>query len=142
MQNRRNAGPISAAIKNEPGEDMGKTVLVVEDYEDSRVLMRHMIEGEGHAVIEASGAYEAIEKAEQMHPDLILMDIGLPLLDGLSTARMIKERSGLVDVPIVVVTAYRDVGDQVRDAGCAGIVYKPIEMEALKSILDYHLSNN
>jgi CheY-like chemotaxis protein len=69
---------------------MQKTVLLVEDYEDSRLLMRHMIEQEGHSVIEAAGAYEAIEKAEQYHPDLVLMDIGLPLLDGLSTATIIK----------------------------------------------------
>lgn len=121
---------------------MQKRVLLVEDYEDSRVMMRHMIEQEGHSVIEASGAYEAIEKAEQYHPDLILMDIGLPLLDGLSTAAIIKRMKGLGSVPIVVVTAYRDVNDQARDAGCSGVIYKPVDPPALKNILDYHLAGH
>src|SRR3954464_6211246 len=105
---------------------MPKKVLLVEDYEDSRLMMRHMIEQEGYSVIEAAGAYEAIEKAEEFDPDLILMDIGLPLLDGLSTAIMIKRIKKLGSVPIVVVTAYRDVNDQARDAGCSGVIYKPV----------------
>lgn len=118
---------------------MQKKVLLVEDYEDSRLMMRHMIEQEGYSVIEAAGAYEAIQKAEQYHPDLILMDIGLPLLDGLSTATIIKGLEKLGGVPIVVVTAYRDVNDQARDAGCSGVIYKPIDLSALKTILDFHL---
>ncbi len=122
--------------------DMQKRVLLVEDYEDSRLMMRHMIEQEGHSVIEAAGAYEAIQKAEQYHPDLILMDIGLPLLDGLSTATIIKGLKDLTQVPIVVVTAYRDVNDQARDAGFSGVIYKPIDFPALKSILDYHLAGH
>ncbi len=121
---------------------MQKKVLLVEDYEDSRIMMRHMIEQEGYSVIEAAGAYEAIEKAEQYHPDLILMDIGLPLLDGLSTATIIKGIKNLGGVPIVVVTAYRDVSDQARDAGCSGVIYKPIDLPALKSILDFHLTGH
>ena len=117
---------------------MQKRVLLVEDYEDSRLMMRHMIEMEGHSVIEAAGAYEAIEKAEEFHPDLILMDIGLPLLDGLSTATIIKGMKNLTAVPIVVVTAFRDVNDQARNAGCCGVIYKPVEFPDLKSVLDYH----
>ena len=121
---------------------MQKKVLLVEDYEDSRIMMRHMIEQEGYSVIEAAGAYEAIEKAEQFHPDLILMDIGLPLLDGLSAAAIIKGIKNLGGVPIVVVTAYRDVSDQARDAGCSGVIYKPIDLPALKSILEFHLTGH
>lgn len=121
---------------------MQKTVLLVEDYEDSRLLMRHMIEQEGHAVIEAAGAYEAIQKAEQYHPDLILMDIGLPLLDGLSAAGIIKGLKGLTKVPIVVVTAFHDVNDQVRNAGCSGVIYKPVDQPVLKNILDFHLAGH
>lgn len=121
---------------------MRKKVLLVEDYEDSRIMMRHMIEQEGYSVIEAAGAYEAIEKAEQFHPDLILMDIGLPLLDGLSTATIINGMKKLGKVPIVVVTAYRDVSEQAREAGCAGVIYKPIELSDLKTILDFHLTGH
>jgi CheY-like chemotaxis protein len=121
---------------------MQKKVLLVEDYEDSRLLMRHMIEQEGHSVIEAAGAYEAIEKAEQYHPDLILMDIGLPLLDGLSTATIIKGMKDLGGIPIVVVTAFHDVNDQARDAGCSGVIYKPVDFPILKNILDFHLTGH
>jgi len=121
---------------------MQKKVLLVEDYEDSRLLMRHMIEQEGHSVIEAAGAYEAIAKAEQYLPDLILMDIGLPLLDGLSTATIIKGIKHMAKVPIVVVTAYRDVNDQARNAGCCGVIYKPVEFPELKTILDFHLAGH
>ena len=121
---------------------MGKKVLLVEDYEDIRLLMRHMIEEEGHSVIEAAGAYEAIQKAEQYSPDLIFMDIGLPLLDGLSTAAMIRRLKGFNKVPIVVVTGFRDVNDQVRDAGCSGVIYKPVEQPELKTILDFHLAGH
>ena len=121
---------------------MPKTVLLVEDYEDSRLLMRYMIEQEGHSVIEAAGAYEAIEKAEQYHPDLIFMDIGLPLLDGLSTASIIKGLKGLDRVPIVVVTAYHDVNDPARNAGCSGVIYKPVDQPVLKNILDFHLAGH
>ncbi len=121
---------------------MPKTVLLVEDFEDSRLLMRYMIEQEGHAVIEAAGAYEAIEKAKQYHPDLIFMDIGLPLLDGLSTASIIKGLKGMDRVPIVVVTGYHDVSDQARNAGCSGVIYKPIDQPVLKNILDFHLAGH
>jgi CheY-like chemotaxis protein len=121
---------------------MQKTVLLVEDYEDSRIMMRHMIEQQGYSVIEAAGAYEAIDKAEQYHPDLIFMDIGLPLLDGLSTATIIKGIKKLGRVPIIVVTAYRDVNDQARDAGCSGVMYKPVEIAELKTILDFHLTGH
>ena len=80
---------------------MPKRVLVVEDVEDARSMMRLMIEKQGVSVIEAAGAYEAIEKAEEYQPDLILMDIGLPLLDGLSTASLIKRLKDLDETPIV-----------------------------------------
>jgi CheY-like chemotaxis protein len=119
---------------------MAKSVLVVEDYEDTRVMMRHMIEQQGYSVLEAAGPYEAIEKADQYHPDLILMDIGLPLMDGLSTAEVINGREKLADIPIVAVTAYRDVRSQVLKAGCAEVIYKPVDASKLKQVLDTHLA--
>ncbi len=121
---------------------MQKTVLVVEDAEDSRSLMRLMIEKQGHLVIEAAGAYEAIAKAEEYHPDLILMDIGLPLLDGLSTAEKIKQLKDLDRIPIVVVTAFRNVQDQADKAGCSGVLYKPVDMIELETMLNKHLNGH
>jgi two-component system cell cycle response regulator DivK len=119
---------------------MAKRVLVVEDYEDTREMMRLMIEQHGYAVLEAAGPYEAIEKATEFHPDLILMDIGLPLMDGLSTAEVINGNEGLADIPIVAVTAYHDVKSQVMKAGCTGVLYKPVDPTKLKLVLDTHLA--
>jgi CheY-like chemotaxis protein len=118
---------------------MHKKVLLVEDLEDVRAMMRLMIEKEGVSVIEAAGAYEAIEKAEEYVPDLILMDIGLPLLDGLSTARLIKKLKDHKSTPIVAVTAYRDILDQARNAGCCDVLYKPVDESALYDLINRHL---
>lgn len=119
---------------------MAKRVLVVEDYEDTREMMRLMIEHYGYSVLEAAGPYDAIEKAAQYHPDLILMDIGLPLMDGLSTAEAINGTESLSDIPIIAVTAYRDVRAQVLKAGCTGVLYKPVDPSKLKKVLDTHLA--
>lgn len=121
---------------------MQKRVLLVEDVEDARVMMRIMIEKHGVLVIEAAGAYEAIEKAEEYHPDLILMDIGLPLLDGLSVANVIRGLKDLDKTPIVAVTAYRDILEQAQKAGCCDVLYKPIDQPALGLMLDKHLSGH
>jgi len=118
---------------------MAKSVLVVEDYEDTREMMRLMIEQHGYSVLEASGPYEAIDKAAEFHPDLILMDIGLPLMDGLSTAEVINGNNKLADIPIVAVTAYHDVRAQALKAGCDGVLYKPVDPLKLKRVLDAHL---
>ena len=121
---------------------MQKTVLLVEDVEDARTMMRLMIEKQGVSVIEAAGAYDAIEKAEEYLPDLILMDIGLPLLDGLSTATLIKRLKALDKTPIVAVTAYRDILEQAKKAGCCDVLYKPIDHPALAEILSRHLNGH
>lgn len=116
-----------------------KKVLIVEDYADARAMMRFVIEQHGYSVIEAAGAYEAIEKAAEYHPDLILMDIGLPLMDGLSTAAIIKGMKDLAHVPIIAVTAYSDVREQALKAGCREVLYKPVEFPDLTRMLDEHL---
>jgi CheY-like chemotaxis protein len=121
---------------------MKKKVLVVEDAEDARSLMRLMVEKQGYFVIEAAGAYEAIAKAEEFHPDLILMDIGLPLLDGLSTAEKIRQLKDLDRVPIIVVTAFRNVRDQADKAGCSGVIYKPVDILELETVLNKHLNGH
>ena len=118
---------------------MQKRVLVVEDVEDTRSMMRVMIEKDGVSVIEAAGAYEAIEKAEEFQPDLILMDIGLPLLDGLSTAALILKVKDLDQTPIVAVTGYHDIMEQAQKAGCCDVLYKPVDQRALDRLLDKHL---
>ena len=121
---------------------MKKRVLVVEDYEDTRVLLKFMIEKFGYSVIEASGPYEAIDKAAEFLPDLILMDIGMPLLDGLSVAQLIHDKKTHRLVPIVVVTAYSDIKDEALKAGCTDVIYKPVDPDQLKEVLDRYASNS
>jgi len=114
---------------------MKKRVLVVEDYEDTRILLKFMIEKFGYSVIEASGPYEAIDKAAEFLPDLILMDIGMPLLDGLSVAQLIHDKKSNRLVPIIAVTAFSDVREEALKAGCADVLYKPVHPEQLKEVL-------
>ena len=115
---------------------MKKKVLVVEDYEDTRVLLKLMIEKFGYSVIEASGPYEAIDKAAEFLPDLILMDIGMPLLDGLSVAQIIHDKKTNSLVPIIAVTAFSDILDEALKAGCLDVIYKPVQPEELREVLD------
>jgi CheY-like chemotaxis protein len=115
---------------------MKKRVLVVEDYEDTRILLKFMIEKFGYSVIEASGPYEAIDKAVEFLPDVILMDIGMPLLDGLSVAQLIHDKKSNRLVPIIAVTAFSDVTEQALKAGCADVLYKPVHPDTLREVLD------
>ncbi len=117
---------------------MKKRVLIVEDYEDTRTLLKFMIEKFGYSVIEASGPYEAIDKAAEFQPDVILMDIGMPLLDGLSVTQLIKDKSTLRPTPVVAVTAFSDIKDEALKAGCSDVLYKPVNPDRLKEVLDQY----
>ncbi len=118
--------------------NMTKRVLIVDDQEDIRSMMRFAIEDFGYAVIEAAGPFEAVDKAKEYLPHLILMDIGMPLLDGLTTAQMIADRKGCEEIPIVVLTAYRNIREQALKAGCVDVLYKPVEIDKLRNMLDLH----
>ncbi len=106
-----------------------KKILIVEDDETSLYLMRVLIENQGGAVIEARDGVEALEKASEHVPDLILMDMQLPGLDGYEATRRIKADQSLSHIPIVAVTAYAMKGDREKtmEAGCSGYISKPID---------------
>ena len=114
-----------------------KTVLVVEDFEDNRFMMRRLLEMSGYRVIEAVNGQEAVDKAYSERPDLILMDLSLPHLDGLAATRRIRAYDGLGKVPIVAVSAH-DTADFHADAlaaGCNEYVTKPIDFDQLERLL-------
>ena len=114
-----------------------KTVLVVEDFEDNRFMMRRLLEMSGYRVVEAVNGQEAVEEAVRVEPDLILMDLSLPLLDGLAATRRIREQQQLKNVPIVAVSAH-DTADFHADAlaaGCNEYVTKPIDFDQLEGLL-------
>ena len=113
------------------------TVLVVEDFADNRFMMRKLLEMSGYQVVEAVDGKEAVEVAERARPDLILMDLSLPRLDGLDATRRIRELDGLGRVPIVAVSAH-DTNDFHADAlaaGCNEYVTKPIDFDELDALL-------
>ncbi|MGH9941605.1 MAG: response regulator [Pyrinomonadaceae bacterium] len=121
----------------------GVTVLVVEDFEDNRFMMRRLLEMSGYRVIEAVNGQEAVEAAERDHPDLILMDLSLPLLDGLSATRRIRLQETLKRVPIVAVSAHdtTDFHAEALAAGCNEYVTKPIDFDELENLLKRLLTN-
>jgi CheY-like chemotaxis protein len=119
---------------------MSKTVLIVEDYADVRAMMRIMVHKYGYDVIEARDGYEAMEKAQQYHPDLILMDLAMPVLDGFTATRMIRNFAGFGDTPIIVLSAYGDTYyDKAVEAGCNEVINKPIDFKTIKPLLQKYL---
>lgn len=111
--------------------------MVVEDFEDNRFMMRRLLEMSGYHVLEAVNGEEAVEIAKRERPHLILMDLSLPLLDGLAATRRIRQEASLRDVPIVAVSAH-DTADFHADAlaaGCNDYVTKPIDFDQLEALL-------
>ena len=117
---------------------VSSTVLVVDDYEDSRLMFRRVMESRGFAVAEAPDGEAAVESARRVCPDLILLDLNMPRLDGLATAQKIRELRGVCgDVPIVAVTAFDTYGmrEAALEAGCDDYLTKPIDISDLDRAL-------
>lgn len=112
---------------------MGKRILVVEDQEDNRRILRDLLTSVGYEIIEAVTGEEGVALAETGHPDLILMDIQLPGIDGYEATRRVRAHPTLRQVPIIAVTSYALSGDDVKakEAGCDGYVPKPFSPRAL-----------
>jgi two-component system, cell cycle response regulator DivK len=106
---------------------MTKRILVVEDQEDNRQILRDLLGNAGYDMVEAENGEEALAEVEKQRPDLILMDIQLPVMDGYEATRRIKANPDLKAIPIIVVTSYALSGDEgkARDAGCDAYVTKP-----------------
>jgi two-component system cell cycle response regulator DivK len=106
---------------------MSKRILVVEDEEDNRCILRDLLTGADCEMIEAENGEEALAAVARQRPDLILMDIQLPILDGYEATRRIKADPILKDVPIIALTSYALNGDEdkARAAGCDDFVPKP-----------------
>ncbi len=112
---------------------MTKRILVVEDQEDNRQILRDLLANAGYEMIEAEDGQQALTQAAKHKPDLILMDIQLPLLDGYEATRRIKADPALNAIPIIVVTSYALSGDEEKAhaAGCDAYVAKPFSPRAL-----------
>lgn len=109
------------------------TVLYVEDDSESRLLVRRVLQAEGYSMLEAKDAADGLASAKEQRPDLILVDINLPEVDGLTLARQIKAVADLASTPVVALTANVMRGDRERSlgAGCDGYIQKPIDVDLL-----------
>lgn len=123
-------------------EAHGPTVMVVEDYDDTRVMMRKVLEMKGCRVVEATNGREAVELAASECPNLILMDLDLPILDGIQATNTIRRMETLCDVPIIAVTAYPMSFTRVKAfaQGCTEYMPKPIDPAQLDDVLRRYLS--
>ena len=120
---------------------MSRTILIVEDYEDTRTCMKFLIEGYGYEVIEAADGLQAIESFRHHFPDLILMDISMPKMDGLTATKVIRQLDGTSKIPIIAVTAHgKQFYERAIAAGCNDLANKPVDFDNLEPLLYQHLS--
>ena len=114
---------------------MSKRILVVEDTDDNRRIIRDLLTASGYDLIEATDGAEGVALAQKERPDLVLMDIQLPEMDGYEATRQIRAIPELAKVPILAVTSYALSGDEAktREAGCDGYVAKPFSPRQLLS---------
>jgi CheY-like chemotaxis protein len=118
----------------------GENILIVEDNPLNLELITDILEANGYVVTSAITGADALKLVETETPDLILMDIQLPGLDGLTVTGMIKKRPGFENVPIIALTAHAMRGDEekAREAGCDGYISKPIDTRTItKTIMSY-----
>lgn len=118
-------------------QDKSLTVLLVEDTEDNRFMMRRLLEMTGYRVVEALNGEEAVRLAERETPELILMDLSLPVLDGLAATRLIRKLPQLESTPIIAVSAHdtSDFQSEAIKAGCNSYVSKPIDFSELEALI-------
>src|ERR1700736_6484633 len=117
-------------------------ILIAEDNPVNRELLRELLEMRGHTVVEACDGEEALRVIEQAHPDLVLLDIGMPLLDGFGVIRKIRENPRFASMPVVAVTAYAMQGDRekILSSKFDGYLSKPVDARSLTQELDRLLS--
>jgi two-component system, cell cycle response regulator DivK len=113
------------------------TIMVVDDYDDSRQIMRSLLEQRRYHVVEAANGETAIETAIREHPKIILMDLSMPFMDGFMAAGRIREHEGLEHVPIVAVSAYQisDFDSDPFAAGFNGYLQKPLDIDDMEKLL-------
>ncbi len=120
---------------------MAKRILVVEDNPDNRTLITDVLASMNYEVLVAEDGEEGVAKAEKEVPDLILMDLSLPKIDGWVATKTIKQNAALTHIPIIALTAHAMVGDREKalEAGCNDYVSKPIDLRELASKLSHFL---
>ena len=130
-------------MRYKPEQNYRPVVLVVEDHDDTRYMLRTILEHDGYATLEASDGLEGVELAIRRRPDLVLVDGNLPGLDGLSAARRMREHESLRDVPIVALSGHDGPEFQAaaQAAGCDAHITKPLDFAEFRSTLNRLLTS-
>ena len=116
-----------------------KTILVADDYEDGRAVLCRTLAYRGYRVLEAADGEAAVELARQVCPDLVVMDLNMPLMDGLAATERIRQlKDRCSDIPVVAVTAFDTYGmrEAAREAGCDAYLLKPLALDELESVIE------
>jgi CheY-like chemotaxis protein len=113
-------------------------ILIAEDFEENRVALKLILNHTGFDVIESQDGQQAIEAVRREKPDLVLMDITLPVIDGLQATREIRSDEKFERMPIIIISAHDDdeVRRQADEAGASGYISKPVEIEELKKLIE------
>ncbi len=123
---------------------MTKQILYIEDNLDNRTLVRRVLQSEGYIVHEAPDGPTGLQMAAAQRPDLVLMDINLPEVDGYEVTARLKRLTGMSHVPVIAVTANVMKGDREKTfaAGCDGYIQKPIDIDTLSNQIEHFLTRN
>ncbi len=119
---------------------MAKVILIVEDEPKNQKLVRDLLQASGNSTIEATDGKQGVELAKAKKPDLILMDVQMPVMDGLEATRILKADATISNIPVLALTSYAMKGDKekILEAGCDGYLAKPFEIqELLKTVAEY-----
>jgi len=128
----RNRRPARAQSAN------GPTILVADDNDDTRLMLHTLLRRKGYKVIEATDGEQAVQATQHETPDLVLLDLELPRLNGLTVIRRLRKELNLIEVPVVVITGYDNYFETAVAAGCDDYLLKPIDFDRLDAILDYY----
>lgn len=119
-----------------------KVILIVEDYDDSREFMKFLLENFGYEVWEAADGLEAVECIKRQVPDLVLMDMSMPRMDGLTATRIIRESESKTQLPILAFTANgRNFYEKAIEAGCNDLIPKPVDFDTLQPVIEHYLGH-
>ena len=119
---------------------MGKVVLIAEDDPKNMKLIQDLLQFEGYSTLEAKNGMQSVEIAKEKKPDLIVMDIQMPVMDGFEATKVLKADDDTKEIPIVALTSYAMTGDEQRilEAGCDGYISKPINTVGfMKKVAEY-----
>lgn len=123
---------------------MNSKILIAEDYDDTRSFMCFMLRHNGYQIYEATNGKEAVEITRLEHPDLILMDISMPIMDGFTATKLIRESgNGISLTPIIAVSALNYMYlEEALKVGCNEVINKPVDFDQLNSVMKKYLTNH